>query len=109
MLTATVNDHVTAAARHLTAAADLAEQAGTPASEALAGQILLVRAVLAPIPPLDDTPDRASDAPDTLTGHLHAALTRLDLIEPLDGPADLPLTSWHIAELARLAIITGCP
>ena len=108
MPSVTVHDRITRAAHHLATAADLADEAGTPASESLAGQILLVRAVLTPIPPLDDHVD-ASDRPDTVTGHLQAALAQLDLIEPLDGPADLPLTSWHIAELARLAVITGCP
>ncbi len=85
------------AAAHLDAAADLADAGHTAHGHALAGQIRLNRAGILPDLLAGDTPT----GPDTVTGRLRAALACLDAIDPLDGPPELPLWAWHLAELAR--------
>lgn len=97
-MTTTTTDLIELAAAHLDAAAALAADA-TLYGTALAGQIRLTRAGLQPSP-IDG--DQAFPGPGTVTGRLHAAITVLDGIEPLDGPPDLIAWSWQISELARL-------
>jgi hypothetical protein len=66
---------------------------------ALAGQLALTAAGLSP------TPSRPEDdkVPRGIPEHLAAAGTALDQIVGLDGPSDLALWSWHVAELGKLA------
>ncbi len=104
-----VDDLLGLAAAHLATAAHLADHRdGTRdgAWAAFAGQIRLTAAGLPAVAP--DTPAIPA-APGTVHGHLSAALDAMDHIDPLDGPADLQLWAWHIAELARLAQTTDRP
>jgi hypothetical protein len=90
------------AAGHLNAAAALAETlSGGDASSpwnALAGLIRLTGSGLDHL----GTPSPAlTPVLETVQQHLSEAVTALDQIPPLDGPADLQLWAWHITELAR--------
>lgn len=94
------------AASHLATAADLADLADHHPDKgdewaALAGQIRLVAAGL-PTPA-----DTQTGQGGTVAEHLAAAVDALDHIDPLDGPHDLQLWAWHIAELARLTPATA--
>jgi hypothetical protein len=95
-------DLIDLAHRHLAAAAAAARnRTGDPiGGHAFAGQIELAAATL---PPPSRTADPAPPHGGRVTHHLGAAITALDSIEPLDGPADLPLCAWHVHELARIA------
>ena len=97
----TTSDLLDLAATHLAAAAAVADDhdAPDPAWAALAGQIRLTAAGLPTIPSVA----LPAQAGGTLEQHLGLAIDALDHIDPLDGPADLPLWAWHLAELTRLA------
>lgn len=95
------------AASHLGTAADLADHHSDRHTDngdewaALAGQIRLVAACL-PTPA-----DTQTGQGGTVAEHLAAAVDALDHIDPLEGPHDLQLWAWHIAELARLTPATA--
>lgn len=96
------NELLAAAVSHLQRAAALAEQ-DRPDRDALAGQIRLAAATIPTTGPLTDVTDVRGDH----ARHLELALTYLDEIDPLDGPADLPLIAWHVHELHRIAATAG--
>lgn len=103
-------DLMTDALWHLEHAAALVEQAHTPDGPALAGQIRLAAATLPhPAPDHEPTPDEAGPGGVEVAGELDLALACLDGIAPLDGPADLQLTAWHVHELRRIAATTNGP
>jgi hypothetical protein len=91
--------------QHLATAADAARSHSDDkiAGHMLAAQIELAAATLPP-------PSRPLDPKAPLGArpvhHLAAAITALDAIDPLDGPADLPLCAWHVHELARIARVS---
>lgn len=91
------------AAAHLDAAAAHARADDTARGQVVAGLIQLTRAGIAPgsfdLGSFED-PD-LTPGPDTVVGRLRAALTALDGIDPLDGPADLLAWSAHLAELLQ--------
>ena len=103
MYTSTRAEHlIDVAHQYLAKAADAARShsADKIPGHTLAAQIELAAATLPP-------PSRPLD-PRTPLGshpvhHLAAAITALDAIDPLDGPADLPMCVWHVHELARIA------
>lgn len=100
--TTRAQDLIDLAHRHLAAAAAAARaRVGDPvASHSFAAQVELATATLPPPSrPIDPIPPRGA----RLVHHLLAAITALDAIDPLDGPADLPLCAWHVHELARIA------
>ena len=89
------------AAAHLHAAADLAElrSDGDPLSpwQSFAGQVRLVAACATSVPgAITRMPG------STIDGHLHAALSLLDNTPLPDGPPDLPITAWRVADLLVL-------
>ena len=89
------------AAAHLRAAADLADlrSDGDPFSpwQSFAGQVRLVAACATPAPrAITRMPGATIDA------HLHAALSLLDNTPLHDGPPDLPITAWRVADLRVL-------
>ncbi|MFW5473126.1 hypothetical protein ACOCJ5_07450 [Knoellia sp. CPCC 206450] len=96
----TADDLIAEATRRLGCAANLAQQPDTPAGDAFAAQIRLTRATLttAPSGEVPDDPRGTS-----VVAELERALAALDLIDPLEGPPELLLAAWNIAELTRLA------
>ena len=70
------------------------------AGHAFAAQVELAAATL---PPPSRHIDPIAPRGTRLVQHLLDAITALDAIDPLDGPADLPLCAWHVHELARIA------
>lgn len=105
-MTADTQTLLDGAAAHLDAASTLARRDGTARGHAVAGLIQLTRAGIAPAS--FDAPD-LTRGPDTVTGRLRAALTALDSVDPLDGPADLLAWSWHLADLLRTLDPDGTP
>jgi hypothetical protein len=100
--TTRTQDLLDLAHRHLSAAAESARaRTGDPVGgHAFAAQVELAAATLPPPSrPVDPIPPRGS----RLVRHLRDAITALDAIDPLDGPADLPLCAWHVHELSRIA------
>lgn len=91
------------AAGHLHAAAQQVDTLGhphdSPSLRAFAGQIRLNAAGLSHNPWATDS--RQADL--SIHEHLQAALDTLDEIPPLDGPPDLPMWAWHVADLIRIA------
>ena len=89
------------AAAHLLAAADLADlrSDGDPFSpwQSFAGQVRLVAACATTEP---GAVPRVPEA--TIDAHLHAALSLLDNTPLHDGPPDLPITAWRVADLRVL-------
>ncbi len=99
------NELLAAAVSHLQRAAALAEQ-DSPDGDALAGQIRLAAATIPTTGSLTDVRD-VTDVRGDHARHLELALACLDEIDPLDGPADLPLIAWHVHELHRIAATAG--
>ncbi len=98
----TTSELLDLAINHLAAAATAAEDHDTHAPgawAALAGQIRLTAAGIPALPATDD----AARSTALVHQHLDQAVDALDHIDTLDGPADLPLWTWHLTELARLA------
>jgi hypothetical protein len=99
----TTTELLDTAASHLHAAAARADALGhrksSPSLLALAGQIRLTAAGLSqdPDPNTPDAPGRS------VAEHLASGLALLDRIHPLEGPPDLQLWAWHVAELVRIA------
>jgi hypothetical protein len=93
------------AAGHLHAAAQRADRLGerqdSPGLLAFAGQIRLTAAGLSQDPEPTDW-----GAGGSMAERLQSALDALDEIAPLDGPPDLPMWAWHVADLIRLAKTT---
>jgi hypothetical protein len=91
------------AAGHLHAAANQVEELGdlrdSPSLRAFAGQIRLNATGLSG----DPRPTDGQQVDWSIPGQLLAALDTLDEIPPLDGPPDLPLWAWHVADLVRIA------
>jgi hypothetical protein len=91
------------AAGHLHAAADQVEQLGdlrdSPSLRAFAGQIRLNAAGLSG----DPRPTDSQQVDGSIPGQLQAALDTLDEIPPREGPPDLPMWAWHVADLVRIA------
>jgi hypothetical protein len=91
------------AAGHLHAAAARADELGhrrsSPSILAFAGQIRLTAAGLSQ----DPDPDPPVAPGRSIAEHLGMGLSLLDRINPLDGPPDLQLWAWHVAELVRIA------
>ena len=89
-------------AGHLHAAAQRADRLGEPEDSpglpAFAGQIRLTAAGLSQDPGPTDW-----WAGGSMAEHLQSALDTLDQIPPLDGPPDLPMWAWHVADLIRIA------
>lgn len=93
------------AAAHLEAAAALARRDDTARGQVVAALIQLTRAGITPgFEDLDLPP-----GPDTVIGRLRAALTALDSIDPLDGPADLLAWTAHLADLLQTLDPDGAP
>jgi hypothetical protein len=88
-------EHLAAAARHAEANAcgDL-----TSSWHSLAGQIRLVAGGLSPV--CDDEP--ITPRPFGVQDHLDAALTVLDSIPSGQGPPDLVVWAWRVADLRCL-------
>ena len=84
---------------HLDRAAGLADDAG---GHDFAGLVRLAAATL-PDPDTSVEGDDGAEGADSVTAHLTQAIDWLDAIPPLDGPADLQLSAWHIHELRRIA------
>lgn len=61
----------------------------------IAGQLRLVGAGLSPTAPAAEVTPR----PLGIQDHLDSALASLDRIAPLDGPPDLQLWAWRVADL----------
>jgi len=98
----TTHELLSLAATHLAAAATTADDHDTRepgAWAALAGQIRLTAAGI----PTLATANHTGLPGATVNQHLDRAIDVLDHIHPLDGPTDLPLWTWHLAELARIA------
>lgn len=91
--------------QHLAAAADAAR---SQADDKIAGHMLAAEIELAAatLPPPSRPPDPSGPPGALPVHHLAAAITALDAIDPLDGPADLPLCAWHVHELARIARVS---
>ena len=91
------------AAGHLHAAAHQVEKLGdlrdSLSLRAFAGQIRLNAAGLSGDPQPTDNQQVDWSIPE----QLQAALDTLDEISPLDGPRDLPMWAWHVADLVRSA------
>jgi hypothetical protein len=91
------------AAGHLHAAAQQADELGhlydSASLRAFAGQIRLNAAGLNCDP--ESTESRWVDC--SIPEQLQAALDTLDEIHPLEGPPDLPMWAWHVADLVRIA------
>jgi hypothetical protein len=91
------------AAGHLHAAAqqagDLGQLYDSPWLRAFAGQIRLNAAGLSH----DPLPTDGTDVGRSIPQQLQAALDTLDEIPPLEGPPDLPMWAWHVADLVRTA------
>ena len=89
------------AAAHLHAAADLADlrSDGDPFSpwQSFAGQVRLVAACATAEPGAVPWVPGA-----TIDAHLYAALSLLDNTPLHDGPPDLPITAWRVADLRVL-------
>lgn len=90
--------HLHAAALHAETLADRhadATDGGSLSWMAFAGQLRLVSAGLSPTA----KPGEVTPRPFGVRDHLNSALTSLDRIAPLDGPPDLQLWAWRIADL----------
>lgn len=91
------------AAGHLHTAAHQVEELGhqhdSPSLRAFAGQIRLNAAGLSRHPRPTDSHQVDWSIPE----QLQAALDTLDEIPPLEGPPDLPMWAWHVADLVRIA------
>ena len=98
-MTVNTDAHLAEATTRLARAAHLAAQRGTAASDALAAQIRLARATLTTAPPEEAS---AAYPESSVLAELHGAVDALDRVEPLDGPPELLLVGWNIAELIRL-------
>lgn len=89
-------------AGHLHAAAHQADQLGeqrdSPVLLAFAGQIRLTAAGLS-----HDPEPTHWTAGASMAEQLQSALDTLDEIPPLDGPPDLPMWAWHVADLIQIA------
>lgn len=85
-----------AAAAH---ADELCAQHDSPILRAFAGQIRLTAGGLTH----DPVPTDAGQAAGSIAEQLQTALDTLDQIPPLEGPPDLAMWAWHIAELLRIA------
>jgi hypothetical protein len=98
--------HVSAAAQHADNLADADADGLSCVWAALAGQLRLVSGGLSlTAPPAEITP-----RPFGVQDHLDAALASLDRIAPLDGPPDLQLWAWRVADLRSvLATMDGRP
>lgn len=96
------------AATHLRHAASVAGQLGgqDPFSiwPAFAGQLDVAAAGLDPLWLGHDEPGGTS-----IRDHLAAAASAIDRIAPLEGPPDLAMWVWHLAELQRIAEQMGAP
>ena len=101
MITAT--DLLDRAAGHLHSAAQKVDDLGrlhdSPSLRAFAGQIRLNAAGLSHDPWSTDS----RRVGWSIHEQLQAALDTLDEIHPLDGPPDLPMWAWHVADLVRIA------
>ena len=99
----TTTELLDTAAGHLHVAAaradELGHQRSSPSMLALAGQIRLTAAGLSQ----DPDPEPPGRPGRSITEHLSSGLALLDRIHPLDGPPDLQLWAWHVAELVRVA------
>ena len=84
-----------AAAAH---ADELGAQQDSPMLQAFAGQIRLTAGGLTHDPDLD-----AGQGGGSIAEQLETALDTLDEIPPLEGPPDLAMWAWHVAELIRIA------
>jgi hypothetical protein len=95
-------DFIYEAASHLMSAARAARHRGgaDPLSlwHAFAGQLELTAAGLAP-----DVHRRDESDFRPVVDHLRDAASALESIPPLQGPPDLAMWVWHVAELRRLA------
>ena len=78
---------------------NLAHLRDSPSLRAFAGQIRLNAAELSH----DTWPTDGQPAGGSIPEQLQAALDTLDEIHPLEGPPDLPLWAWHVADLVRIA------
>jgi hypothetical protein len=91
------------AAGHLHAAAHQIEELGhlddSASLRAFAGQIRLNAAGLSSDPRPTDNQQVDRSIPE----QLQAALDTLDEIPPLEGPPDLLMWAWHVADLVRIA------
>ncbi|KQZ88490.1 hypothetical protein ASD62_03330 [Phycicoccus sp. Root563] len=91
------------AAGHLHAAAQQVDNLGhlhdSPSLRAFAGQIRLNAAGLS----CDPEPIESRWVDCSIPEQLKAALDSLDEIHPLEGPPDLPMWAWHVADLVRIA------
>ena len=85
-----------AAARH---ADELGEQQDSPIMQAFAGQIRLTAGGLTH----DPDPTDAGQPGGSITEELQRALDTLNEIPSLEGPPDLAMWAWHVAELIRIA------
>ena len=87
--------HLRAAAQHADNLADHDADGASSLWSTLAGQLRLVGAGLSPTPP----PAQITPRPFGIHDHLDVALASLDQIAPLDGPPDLQLWAWRVADL----------
>lgn len=91
------------AAGHVHAAAQQVDKLGhlrdSPSLRAFAGQIRLTAAGLSQ----DPCPTDSLKVDGSIHEELQAALDTLDEIPPLDGPPDLPMWAWLVADLVRIA------
>jgi hypothetical protein len=91
------------AAGQLNAAAQEADELGrlydSAWLRAFAGQIRLNAAGLSN----DPLPTDGLQVGGSIPGQLQAALDTLDESPPLEGPPDLPMWAWHVADLVRIA------
>lgn len=85
-----------AAAAH---ADEIGAQHDSPILQAFAGQIRLTAGGLTH----DPDPISAGQADGSIAEQLQTALDTLDQIPPLEGPPDLAMWAWHVAELIRIA------
>lgn len=85
-----------AAAAH---ADEIGAQQDSPILQALAGQIRLTAGGLTH----DPAPTDAAQAAGSIAEQLQRALDTLDDIPPREGPPDLAMWAWHVAELIRIA------
>ena len=71
----------------------------SPSLRAFAGQIRLNAGGLS----CDPEPTESRQVDLSIQERLQAALDTLDEIHPLEGPPDLALWAWHVADLVRIA------
>lgn len=106
--TPTATTLVAEAATHLRHAAAAARQLDGQDAFSIwptfAGQLDLAAAGLDPMWLGHDEPDGAS-----IRDHLAAAASAIDRIAPLEGPPDLAMWVWHLAELQRIAEQMAAP